>query len=85
MKQKKFSKKLVFNKSTVADLTHSQMNQAKGGALVITYSKLVRCYVCESDGDPCETIQSICPCATSTCPPPPSNKPGQSICERCFG
>jgi hypothetical protein len=62
MKKQTFNKKLMLNKSTVADLNHSHMSRAKGGALVATFSMLVPCYVCESDADPCDTIYTICTC-----------------------
>jgi hypothetical protein len=63
MKTKKFNKKLVLNKSTIADLAGGQMNKVKGGE---TEPKL--CYQTQF----CTTLAGhICDntCACTTQPP----------------
>jgi len=59
MKTKKFGKKLVINKKTVANLNNGDMSNAKGGAT----------YTCE----PCDTMLTchrFC-CETFFCPQDP--------------
>ena len=78
MKQKKFTKKLVLNKQTIADLAHPQMKGVKGGG---TYT----CY-------PCTIYDSVCPTCPdgggNTCEPPcrPTDFPCtifDSVCPTC--
>jgi hypothetical protein len=60
MKTKKFSKKLVLNKKTVANLNGNEMNLIYGGAPE-TYQKTVCFTDCETNCYMCDyTIRSRC-------------------------
>ncbi|HLP47853.1 MAG TPA: class I lanthipeptide [Candidatus Kapabacteria bacterium] len=44
MRTKNFSKKLVLNRATVANLTNDQMRALKGGATETSYDVINHCY-----------------------------------------
>lgn len=87
MKKQKINKKLALNKSTIADLSAPQMKRARGMGVcpVATFSMLVRCFVCESDGDPCQTVLSVCPCSDPGTTGGGGGSREPSVCELCEG
>jgi hypothetical protein len=60
MKTKKFEKKLVLKKKTIANLNNGQLGQVKGG-LLPTRTDCLTCVDCPTDT--CET----CPATCNTC------------------
>jgi natural product precursor len=59
MKVRKFDKKLSLNKTTVSNLSESQLNDAKGGIITIGYT----CETCDRRFCP-----TIAPTLCVTCP-----------------
>jgi natural product precursor len=63
MSKKKFNKKLVLNKTTIAHLEESQLDAARGGATTLCLS-ICYCYktdntcTCPLTGVPCEVCVS---------------------------
>ncbi len=66
MKAIKFNKKLVLNKTTVADLNVNELKNLHGGGL---QSADTNCIVCiNSNPDPCQTVPTIQCCEPPTIP-----------------
>ena len=63
MKTKKFEKKLVLNKKTIAHLGNGELNVAKGGALVTKEGP--SCAPCPATNPTCFTV---CPTCFTVCP-----------------
>ena len=74
MRPKRLNKKLVLNKTTIANLTGNEMRGVYGGAPKETV-KNSRCFTCV-ETDACETNAcetDACETMEPECPPPPSS------------
>ena len=67
MKPKKLSKKLVLNKSTIADLKGVEMKELKGGGLSFLTICGDSCKPGCSDIYPCDTVATCVPTYCDTC------------------
>ena len=66
MKTKKFSKKLVLKKESIANLNANEMKVVQGRG---TYETYTGCCACLSTPDPCYTNTNCsCPTCQDTCP-----------------
>jgi hypothetical protein len=65
MKQKKISKKMRLNKSTIANLSRSEMNRGRGGA--ITDYCTIFGITCTITGRDCGTGETYCECSVEPC------------------
>jgi hypothetical protein len=75
MKQKKFNKKLILNKKTIANLNNGEMKDVNGGKDDISNSLCITCFTCDTDcGATCFGV--TCPTRTGT----PQSNP---CCKTC--